>query len=1073
MEECGFNLLCIDIRERASELLSLNQRCNSPYRDFIPGHNWLAGFLRRHPGLEIKRASNRIVPPSSSKLKILLKRFFEVSLNAYRKVWGDDRPSRIFTMAIAQLQSIPKVKIIITASADGTILQPYVIGPFSKSIINQMQQIYPGANFVVDSSDVLSKDKLLSWFRDYFVEKFKATSLHKPQVLFLNQPISESMIVGIEYNLEMGKLRPAKAHEALKRSISIRLVEMSAHFNVHLVGMPTNLTGVLQPLNMSFINQLDDLARKQSKWVKEHAAGANEVVGQDDCTLSCNLNAVQIAQVLKRVFDRNTALSDEVRQNFHNCGLYPLSSRAISAEKLNSLSMSTNGLLDDSCGNYNDHFGEITDNSPSKFGSGYKNGACIGTRSGSVYITEDNRQLNLGQDRREEDHGLHLLSELSTAVRTTPTTPPVAKCYVTSQLHPISRHPSVNRGKVNEKRCSEGENNSVNYSNIPKQSQRTKRLAAGASEKLMKRILKRDANDEDDNDYETEDGCEDGPAEEDADDGYSLNNHPVDRKRRKKDNNVYHSNYDTVDNGMCDNDNSMSEDESEADEEEEEEEGCSRTRPVDDKYLLRRLNALTLAEVEMISNYNEDFHTNDHHHNHFDSTYNYASHKQQSHHSRHFVAAGTRSKHHSHRLKENTTISGGLHISAGNEAEIISQAVESILPSVHYEINNDNNGNIIYDDNIIYQTNGDSGSNFIKIDGKLFENLNPLSNVKMPPLLTTLSKTPKLKYSLKKPLNQHKQQQICIHKNEENNILSEEIPIQIHNIICTDADGFSQASTATIYYNENENPATIITQPNEFYAKTMQGQDDGANNLAFPVKSESTSSNGQTNLDLVHVAVDERLLSDVIRNVNVEMSEVSMLDHCTKNENRICDLNNDINNAKDDCVDDSTNSAEKEDSTSTFKNSPVTSTTTSTLSTLTTSTPASVVMLTSSSHSVTVLQSCSPTIQTPSTILSPFSHSPASHSTSPSSLISTMSQLTPTANNTKATTKNTTESSATVLVQLGDETYDLNTKVRMMKSIKIGGQQVEIIRVVSLKEALHDSNINDPDLVDYSLQLLD
>ena len=52
MESAGFQLRCIDVRDRAAEILRLNHGHNSPYKDCSPGHNWLAGFLKRHPGIK-------------------------------------------------------------------------------------------------------------------------------------------------------------------------------------------------------------------------------------------------------------------------------------------------------------------------------------------------------------------------------------------------------------------------------------------------------------------------------------------------------------------------------------------------------------------------------------------------------------------------------------------------------------------------------------------------------------------------------------------------------------------------------------------------------------------------------------------------------------------------------------------------------------------------------------------------------------------------------------------------------------------------------------------------------------
>jgi len=52
METGGFTLHCGDIRELARQLLMMRvaRGFSMPYRDGCPGHNWLTGFLKRHPG---------------------------------------------------------------------------------------------------------------------------------------------------------------------------------------------------------------------------------------------------------------------------------------------------------------------------------------------------------------------------------------------------------------------------------------------------------------------------------------------------------------------------------------------------------------------------------------------------------------------------------------------------------------------------------------------------------------------------------------------------------------------------------------------------------------------------------------------------------------------------------------------------------------------------------------------------------------------------------------------------------------------------------------------------------------
>ena len=51
MEAAGFELRCLDVRDRAGEILQLNHGHNTPYKDHSPGHNWFSGFVKRHQGL--------------------------------------------------------------------------------------------------------------------------------------------------------------------------------------------------------------------------------------------------------------------------------------------------------------------------------------------------------------------------------------------------------------------------------------------------------------------------------------------------------------------------------------------------------------------------------------------------------------------------------------------------------------------------------------------------------------------------------------------------------------------------------------------------------------------------------------------------------------------------------------------------------------------------------------------------------------------------------------------------------------------------------------------------------------
>jgi len=55
LEGGGFQLHCGDIRELARQMLMIrvSRGFSTPYRNGCPGHNWYAGFLKRHPGLKL------------------------------------------------------------------------------------------------------------------------------------------------------------------------------------------------------------------------------------------------------------------------------------------------------------------------------------------------------------------------------------------------------------------------------------------------------------------------------------------------------------------------------------------------------------------------------------------------------------------------------------------------------------------------------------------------------------------------------------------------------------------------------------------------------------------------------------------------------------------------------------------------------------------------------------------------------------------------------------------------------------------------------------------------------------
>jgi len=84
LESGGFHLHCNNIRELARQMLTLraSRGCNMPYRDGCPGHNWLAGFLKRHPGNLIAKVA-RLAVVCSFKVSLCFSRLLLLLENVY------------------------------------------------------------------------------------------------------------------------------------------------------------------------------------------------------------------------------------------------------------------------------------------------------------------------------------------------------------------------------------------------------------------------------------------------------------------------------------------------------------------------------------------------------------------------------------------------------------------------------------------------------------------------------------------------------------------------------------------------------------------------------------------------------------------------------------------------------------------------------------------------------------------------------------------------------------------------------------------------------------------------------
>lgn len=298
MECAGFQMHGINIREQAQELLNRNQQCsaNSKHRTTTPGHNWLAGFLKRHPGIEIKRSVNRPVMPSFSKQKHLLKRFFDAASHAYQKLHRSPPATQLYAMTEFKLTSFPHTSVILAAAANGTVLPPYVLFTGARVLAHGLQQHFPTAFFSVYSGVAQRKEVLLSWFRDHFLRHLpQGHHRGQPAVLFIGHPIG---------------------------SISVHLIQLANDRQVSLVCVPMGIAHLVQPLNDVVVREIDELVLEHGrKYLEDRKAPSVDQIG--------------MAEILQKVWHRGLP-SQEIVLNFRENGLFPLNVRAVTHEKITS-----------------------------------------------------------------------------------------------------------------------------------------------------------------------------------------------------------------------------------------------------------------------------------------------------------------------------------------------------------------------------------------------------------------------------------------------------------------------------------------------------------------------------------------------------------------------------------------------------------------------------------------------------------------------------------------------------------------------------------------------------------------
>ena len=320
LSDWGFPLTELDLRVVAQNYLNNVGRNVAQFVENLPGPDWSAGFLKRHPHLTKRFATNisnarASVSPSEmmdyfGRLKITLTdddgnnippsniiNFDETSITddpGRRKVIckrGEKYIKRILN------SSHGSTSLMVTASADGTILPLYVVFK-SKNLYTQWSEDGPEpgepfCNCRGCSSGARYNNTPSGWFdTDVFTEYFK------------------KIIIPHTKNLEGKKVVIC---DNLSAHINPEVTKISKENNIAFVCLPPNCTHIAQPLDVAFFRGMKSAWRN----ILDNWKSCNRKVS--------TIPKGQLAGLIKSLFDKKAMpnMNSNAISGFAACGIYP------------------------------------------------------------------------------------------------------------------------------------------------------------------------------------------------------------------------------------------------------------------------------------------------------------------------------------------------------------------------------------------------------------------------------------------------------------------------------------------------------------------------------------------------------------------------------------------------------------------------------------------------------------------------------------------------------------------------------------------------------------------------------
>lgn len=302
--EFGFPLDSMDLRMIVKSYLTRIGRNVAQFKNNVPGHEWVLGFLKRHHELTVRFASNIKRSRAGINAKALTEYISNLS-----EVVRDVPPENIWNCDESNLTDNPGQKKIITkrgckypekirnsskssislmfaGNAAGEILPPFVVYRSSCMWSTWTENGPKGARYTNTSSGWFDACSFTEWFESLMLPKLK--KLEGKKVLICDN---------------------------LSSHVSVHVLHLCKDNNISFVCLPPNSTHLTQPLDVAFFHPMKVAWRKiLSEW-KETLEGSKSTVLQKQ-------HFPMLLNKLMTALEPNAAAN--LISGFRKCGIYPV-----------------------------------------------------------------------------------------------------------------------------------------------------------------------------------------------------------------------------------------------------------------------------------------------------------------------------------------------------------------------------------------------------------------------------------------------------------------------------------------------------------------------------------------------------------------------------------------------------------------------------------------------------------------------------------------------------------------------------------------------------------------------------